>query len=142
MVALAHVQLAQTPDPCERWQLVRQFIRELTPLRRFDHQSSQRELDRLRWEHEDARFKREHQEREQADLAKIVTAPFQAAMEFETLKTVYGDTPAGREAAATIAEVNHRLERGTLRQARRPSAPGNPAWVPPCSPKSSSIQPC
>jgi hypothetical protein len=30
-------------------------------------------------------------------------------MEFETLKTVYGAPPAGREAGATLAEINHRL---------------------------------
>lgn len=116
------VELAGTLDelrdasvpPAERWQLLRQMLREVAQMRREDHRAAQLRIEKERWEFERDRLDEEEEERAREKRKEILCAPFEAWSQLPLLAQAYGGGERGRAFAARVLEIRHDLKRGTL----------------------------
>jgi len=116
------VELAGTLDesrddslpPAERWQLLRQMLREVAQMRREDHRAAQLRIEKERWELERDKLDDEQAERVGAKRKQILCAPFEAWSQMPLLAQAYGGDERGRAFAARVLEIRHDLKRGTL----------------------------
>ncbi|HEX4644310.1 MAG TPA: hypothetical protein VH598_01750 [Verrucomicrobiae bacterium] len=106
--------LAQTTDPRERWDLLRQALQELVRLRKEDHKAAHLAMDRERREIESRREREEDEKRKKEEIKFRATAPHRAVLKVGPLAQMYGGGEAGLHLAVTRLEIEHDLERGSL----------------------------
>ena len=109
--------------PAERWQLLRQMLREVAQARREDNRAAKLRIEQDRWEWERERMDEERTQRADAEEKEELCAPIKAAfIDFPMLMQAFGGGEQGRDAAAQILEIQHDLKPGTLYR-RKPSNP-------------------
>ncbi len=120
LAALTRLMLAETTDPKERWQRLREMLPELARLRREDHKAARLLMEQERWEMERDGLEKEEFKREIEEAKDRVRAPLVAGMKVNTVAEGLGGGPAAKETAAWLMELAYDLEPGTL---SRKSAP-------------------
>lgn len=113
--------LEQKNDPRERWLLLREFLRELVPLRAGDQRAARLALDKEQAGIESDRYWTAKQQSDREELRKQANAPLWAALQVQNLAALFGGGKSGHQAAACILENNYDLEPGTLNRPARPS---------------------
>jgi hypothetical protein len=106
--------LAQTTDPRERWDLLRQALQELVRLRKEDHKAAHLAMDRERQETESRREREKDEKRKEAEIKFRATAPHRAILGLVPMVQMYGGGEAGVRMAVSRLEMEHDLERGSL----------------------------
>lgn len=126
MAAVLERLLDQQDNPAERWKLVREFVRELVPLRAGDQRAARLQLERELAEVTTDRYWEGKHEQKMFELRKKVTAPLWAMLQMGNITSLFGGGENGRKAAAIILETMHDLEPGTLNRTPRsnPVKPG------------------
>lgn len=113
--------LEQKNDPRERWILLREFLRELVPLRAGDQRAARLALDKEQAEIESDRYWTAKQQHDREELRKQANAPLWAALQVKNLAALFGGGEPGHQAAACILENQYDLEPGTLNRPARSS---------------------
>jgi hypothetical protein len=121
LAALTRLMLAETTDPKERWQQLREILPELARLRREDHKAARLFMEEERWEMERDELEKAEFKRELEEAKDRVRAPLVAGMKVNTVAEGLGGGPAARETAAWLMELAYDLKPGTL---SRKAAPG------------------
>ena len=111
--------------PAERWQLLRQMVREVAQMRREDNRAAKLRIEQARWEWESERFEIEKHEREMKEMKDKLCAPYEAAMKLHTMTEMFGGGQLGRKMAARMLEHQYNLTPGTL-GSHEPSGPVKP----------------
>jgi hypothetical protein len=112
--------LAETTDPKERWQRLREMLPELARLRREDHKAAALLMEQERWEMERDGLEEEDFKRELEAAKDRVRAPLFAAMKVSTVAEGLGGGPAAKETAAWLMELAYDLKPGTLSRRAAP----------------------
>jgi len=120
LAALARLMLAETTDPKERWERLKEMLPELARLRREDHKAARLLMEQERWEMERDGLEQEEFKREIEEAKDRVRAPLLAGMKVHDVAEGLGGGPAAKETAAWLMELAYDLEPGTL---SRKSAP-------------------
>src|SRR6266851_61536 len=120
LAALARLMLAETTDPKERWERLKEMLPELARLRREDHKAARLLMEQERWEMERDGLEQEEFKREIEEAKDRVRAPLLAGMKVNDVAEGLGGGPAAKETAAWLMELAYDLEPGTL---SRKSAP-------------------
>ena len=134
LAVAAQTLLEETADPKERWQYLRQVLRQLHLLRKGDHRAALARIETARWEIESERHQRQ-QENEAIEAARDeAMAPFENARRRPLLEISHGGGEAGEKAADYIFEVERRCREA---KSSRPffdgpfSLPSNPMAIQP-----------
>ena len=114
LIPLTRTLLEEKKSPAEKWQQLREVLRELSQLRRDDHRATRLTIKRDRWqrrveredEKEDKRMDKEHREK--------LCAPYLAMLELDSMAKLFGGGEAARRIAAFILECQNDLEPGRL----------------------------
>ena len=120
LAALTRLMLAETTDPRERWQRLKEMLPELARLRREDHKAAALLMEKERWEIERDGLEEEEFKRELEAAKDRVRAPLFAAMKVSTVAEGLGGGPAAKETAAWLMELAYDLKPGTLSQKAAP----------------------
>ena len=119
--------------PAERWQLLRQMLREAAQARREDNRAAKLRIEQDRWEWERERMSDERTKRWAEQRKEELFAPIKLAfIELPMLAQFFGGGEQGRKAAAEYLETEHDLPPGTL-GASKPSSPVKPCQGKPAS---------
>jgi hypothetical protein len=105
-VALTKKLLEEKTDPRERWQCLREVLRELTQLRRDDHRAVRTVIKRDRWNREVEREEEEEAKREKEEGKKHLIDLCFAPMQNQTMAEAFG----GGEHGKKMAELLHRIK--------------------------------
>jgi len=115
----------ESPPLSERWQCLRQMLREVAQVRREDNRAARLRIEKERWEWEADRLEHEVQLQSSKEAKEKLCAPYTAAMNLPVLAQMFGGGEMGRKFAADMLEIKHELAPGTL-GGRRPSDPVKP----------------
>jgi len=115
----------ESPPLSERWQCLRQMLREVAQVRREDNRAARLRIEKERWEWEADRLEHEVQLQSAKEAKEKLCAPYTAAMNLPVLAQMFGGGEMGRKFAADMLEIKHELAPGTL-GGRRPSDPVKP----------------
>ena len=96
----------------ERWQRLRELLRELAQVRRDDHRAARLQIEQERWELESERLEREETERQIKEIQGRSRAAAWAAMQLEASAKEFGWSAARKEAEAAMFEAQLDLPRG------------------------------
>ena len=120
LAALTRLMLAETTDPKERWQRLKEMLPELARLRREDHKAARLFMEEERWEMERDELEKAEFKREIEEAKDRVRAPLVAGMKVSTVAEGLGGGPAARETAEWLMELAYDLEPGTLSRKAAP----------------------
>ncbi len=98
----------------ERWQRLRELLRELAQVRRDDHRKAKLRIDQERWEWEAERLEQEEHQREIKEMKDKLCAPYLAGMRLGPMAQLFGGGELGRKMAAQVLEIENELLPGTL----------------------------
>lgn len=108
LAAEAQSLLEETADPRERWQYLRQALRQLHLLRKGDHRAARARMEMARWEIECERREREQRQREATEAIAAATAPLRDLARRQAMVAAYGGGEAGEKAADFILEIERK----------------------------------
>ena len=122
----AQALLDETTDHPERWERLQEVLTELASLRREDHKAGRLQLERQRWESEQAKAKAKN------DAASAFLPLILPMLQHQLARTFKGSDHVSQETAAGLAE-SMLLD--------RPLALGNPGAIRPDQTQSNPIKP-
>jgi hypothetical protein len=129
LAAEAQALLEETADPRERWQYLRQALRQVHLLRKAGHRAARARMEMARWEIECEQREREQRQREATEAIEAATAPLRDAARRKAMVAAYGGGAEGEKAADFILEIERKYSVATFARSfsGQPSPPSNQA---------------
>jgi hypothetical protein len=104
----------ESVPPAERWQCLRQMLREVAQMRREDNRAARLRIEMERWEREADRLEEEMHQQAIKEAQEKLRAHYKSAMKLPVLAEALGGGEMGRKFAADMLEAEHGLAPGTL----------------------------
>jgi hypothetical protein len=125
LAGLIRIMLAETTDPKERWQRLKEMLPELARLRKEDHKAAGLLMEAERWEIERDRLEEEDWQRDLEAAKDRARAPLYAAMKVNAVAEGFGGGRAAIETAAWLMELAYDLKPGSLSPQIAPGQAGS-----------------
>ena len=100
--------------PAERWERLRQLLREVAQMRREDNRAAKLRIEQERWKWESERLEQETIDRADKAEKEELCAPYMAASKLPLMVEMFGGGKLGRTMAAQMLEIQHGLKPGML----------------------------
>jgi hypothetical protein len=106
--------LEAEPDLERRWARLQEVNRELSRLRREDHQAVRAQIERAAWQKEQEAAEKEAALHPDQEERQLICSGYLAKLEIPEMTRKFGADERGRQIAGFVLEVQHNLPTGML----------------------------